>query len=70
MDWISSTRSSRLRVAPVVVPVVFWSLPLFPSAENLSYPIFMPKPSTHRMHDPGSIIPHIRPKVLTDNQMS
>jgi hypothetical protein len=36
----------------------------------LSYPIFMPKPSTHRMHDPGSIVPHIRPKVFTDNQMS
>jgi hypothetical protein len=36
----------------------------------VSYPIFMPKPSTHRMHDPGSIVPHIRPKVLTDNQMS
>jgi hypothetical protein len=36
----------------------------------LSYPIFMPKPSTHRMHDPGSNVPYIRPKVLTDNQMS
>jgi hypothetical protein len=35
----------------------------------LSYPFFMPKPITHRMHDPGSIVPHIRPKVLTDNQM-
>jgi hypothetical protein len=34
MDWNSSTRSSRLRVAPVVVPVVLWSLPLFRSAEN------------------------------------
>jgi hypothetical protein len=33
-------------------------------------PNFMPKSSTHRMHDPGSIILHIRPKVLTDNQMS
>jgi hypothetical protein len=22
------------------------------------------------MHDLGSIVPHIRPKVLTDNQMS
>jgi hypothetical protein len=22
------------------------------------------------MHDPGSIVPHIRPKVFTDNQMS
>jgi hypothetical protein len=30
----------------------------------------MPKPSTHRMHDPGSIVPHIRPKVFKDNQMS
>jgi hypothetical protein len=28
MDWNSSTRCSRLRVAPVVVPVVLWSLPL------------------------------------------
>jgi hypothetical protein len=30
----------------------------------------MPKPSTHRMHDPGSIVPHIWPKLFTDNQMS
>jgi hypothetical protein len=30
----------------------------------------MPKPSTHRMHDPGSIVPHMQPKVSTDNQMS
>jgi hypothetical protein len=37
--------------------------------ELLSYPVFMPKPCTHRMHDPGSIVPHIRPKVFTDNQM-
>jgi hypothetical protein len=29
MDWNSSTRSSRLRVAPIAVPVVLWSLPLF-----------------------------------------
>jgi hypothetical protein len=29
MDWNSSTRSSRLRVALVVVPVELWSLPLF-----------------------------------------
>jgi hypothetical protein len=34
MDWNSSTRSSRLRVAPVVVPVVLWSLLLFCSAES------------------------------------
>jgi hypothetical protein len=31
---------------------------------------FMPKPSTHCMHDPGSIVPHIWPKVFTENQMS
>jgi hypothetical protein len=34
MDWNSSTRSSRLRVALVVIPVVLWSLPLFHSAES------------------------------------
>jgi hypothetical protein len=36
----------------------------------LSYPVFMPKPDTHHMHDPGSIVSHIWPKVFTDNQMS
>jgi hypothetical protein len=34
MDWNSSMRSSRLRVVPVVVPVVLWSLPLFRSTES------------------------------------
>jgi hypothetical protein len=29
MCWNSSKRSSRLRVAPVAVPVVFWSFLLF-----------------------------------------
>jgi hypothetical protein len=29
IDWNSSTRSSRLRVAPVAVPVELWSLSLF-----------------------------------------
>jgi hypothetical protein len=37
---------------------------------RLSYPVFIPKPSTHHMHDPRSIVPQIRPKVFTDNQMS
>jgi hypothetical protein len=41
-----------------------------PSAALLSYPVFIPKPCTHCLHDPGSIVPHIRPKVFTDNQMS
>jgi hypothetical protein len=36
----------------------------------MSYLTFMPKLNTHRMNDPGSIVPHIRPKVSTDNQMS
>jgi hypothetical protein len=36
----------------------------------LSHPVFIPKPCTHRMHDPGSIVPHIRSKVFADNQMS
>jgi hypothetical protein len=36
----------------------------------LSYPVFMPKQSTHRMQDSGSIVPHIWPQVFTDNQMS
>jgi hypothetical protein len=35
----------------------------------LSYPVFTPKLGTHRMHDPGSIVPHIRPKGFTDNQL-
>jgi hypothetical protein len=34
MDWNSSTVSYRLCVAPVVVPVELWSLPLFCSAES------------------------------------
>jgi hypothetical protein len=36
----------------------------------LSYLVFMPKPSTHRMHDLRSIVPHVRPIVIIDNQMS
>jgi hypothetical protein len=34
MDWNSSTSSSMLRVAPVAVPVVLWSLPLFRFTES------------------------------------
>jgi hypothetical protein len=34
MDWNSLMRSSMLRVAPVVVPMVLWSFPLFHSAES------------------------------------
>jgi hypothetical protein len=38
MDWNSSTRSSKLRVAPVVILVVLWSLPLFGFVENRHSP--------------------------------
>jgi hypothetical protein len=34
MNWNYSTRSSRLRVAPIAVPVVLWSLPLFHFIES------------------------------------
>jgi hypothetical protein len=34
MDCNSSTRSSKLRVASDVIPVVLWSLPLFRFAES------------------------------------
>jgi hypothetical protein len=34
MDWNSSMRSSRPRLAPVVIPMVLWSLPLFYSTES------------------------------------
>jgi hypothetical protein len=34
MDWNSSTRSSRLRVALVAIPVVLWSLSLFHLIES------------------------------------
>jgi hypothetical protein len=36
----------------------------------LSYLVFMPKPSTHRMHDSRSILPYIQPQVFIDNQLS
>jgi hypothetical protein len=37
---------------------------------QVSYQILQAKPCTHHMHDPGSNVPHIRPKVFTDNQIS
>jgi hypothetical protein len=53
----------------MAMPVLHYETGTF-TMRYLSYPVFMPKPSIHRMHDPGSIVPHIRPKVLTDSQMS
>jgi hypothetical protein len=40
------------------------------AAQNSVIPLFMLKPCTDRMHDLGSIVPHIQPKVFTDNHMS
>jgi hypothetical protein len=37
---------------------------IFLLAHRVSYPVFMPKTSTHRMHDPRSIAPHIWPKSI------
>jgi hypothetical protein len=34
MDWNSLMKSSRLRVAPVAIPVELWSLPLFRFIES------------------------------------
>jgi hypothetical protein len=41
MDWNYSMRSSRLCVAPIVVPVVLWSILLFRSAESTIYVIII-----------------------------
>jgi hypothetical protein len=36
----------------------------------LSYPIFMPKPSTHRMYAQDQLFHTYRQKVFIDNQLS
>jgi hypothetical protein len=38
IDWNSSMRSSRLCLAPVAVPMVLWSLPLFYFVESCFSP--------------------------------
>jgi hypothetical protein len=70
--------SRTLWTVPVTLgysePLLFIRTPRLPHGNSclwhVSYPVFIPKPSTHHMHDPGSIVPHIRPKVFTENQMS
>jgi hypothetical protein len=57
-------------VGPSVVTVQTPRRPFPCDGSGMSYPVFMPKLSTHRMHDPGSNVPYIWPKVLTDNQKS
>jgi hypothetical protein len=34
MDWKSSMRNSRIRVAPIAIPMELWSLPLFHFAKS------------------------------------
>jgi hypothetical protein len=48
---------------------IYYVVRIDTGATSTSYAVFMPKLSTHRMHDPGSIVPDIRLKVLTYNQM-
>jgi hypothetical protein len=50
--------------------ITYLSWRLIDAKTRFSYPVFMPKQSTPRMHDLGSIVPPIRPKVIEDNQMS
>jgi hypothetical protein len=52
-------------------PSVSFKTTWWPQSHNrVSYLVFIPKQSTHCMHDPGSIVPHKRLKVFTDTQMS
>jgi hypothetical protein len=37
---------------------------------QVSYPVFMPKPSTHRMYAQDQLFHTYAQKVLTDNKMS
>jgi hypothetical protein len=66
-QWSEHDRSKmkwRMKVG------IEWRPSMADRPKNVSYPVFIPKPSTHHMHDQGSIVPHIWPKVFTDNQMS
>jgi hypothetical protein len=65
----SDLGNGPMKLIPMTSKMSIWRFKVN-GIESLPYPVFMPKPSTHRMHDPGSIVPHIRPKVITDNQMS
>jgi hypothetical protein len=54
----------------VVVAITVAGATVVVLARWVSYPVFIPKPSIHHIHGSGSIVPHIRSKVFTDNQMS
>jgi hypothetical protein len=42
----------------------------FDCDREMSYPVFMPKPSAHRMYAHDQLFHTYRQKVFTDNQMS
>jgi hypothetical protein len=66
-DLDLKTGSCGFMIWPIESPQLFLGLHL---KTKLSYLVFMSKLSTNHMHDPGSIVPHIRPKVITNNQIS
>jgi hypothetical protein len=57
---------------PSTPPFIFQADRVYKEASShlLTCLVFMPKLSTHRMYDPGSIVPHIRTKLFIDNQMT
>jgi hypothetical protein len=63
---VANNDASDINLWEVWFPIC---LAYFGQSKNVSYPVFMSKSSTHRMHDPGSIVPPIRSKVSTYNQM-
>jgi hypothetical protein len=48
----------------MVVPLAVMMGTIAPGHLVHIIPSFMPKPSTHHMHDPGSNVPHIRTKSV------
>jgi hypothetical protein len=80
--WKNKTKNSWMMSSPSMAPlmvnnvwlhpshrITVWGCLLLAPSAMCVIPNLSPKPSTHHMHDPGSIVPHIRPKVFTDNQM-
>jgi hypothetical protein len=51
-------------------PVLHLSPDGYTRFHPMSYPIFMPKSSTHHMYAQDQLFHTYRQKVLTDNQMS
>jgi hypothetical protein len=69
LDMVGPFKKAKAGFTHVFIPVDKFTK-WVEAKRAMSYPVFRPKSSTHRMHDPGSIVPHTQPKVSTDNQMS